>query len=121
MAHHMTHPMTRPGHAQAKAGWLAARLAEHRKTAGTVIHGDYKNANVFFGKRFARGQGGPTPAGTATAMSDGMSHGMSMIDWQWTGTLRFGFGVDCGCALGYAFGGVPVLYALSLAGAVTVL
>eukprot|EP00041_Stephanoeca_diplocostata_P012965 m.220713 g.220713 ORF g.220713 m.220713 type:complete len:450 (+) comp19167_c2_seq21:107-1456(+) len=64
---------------QHNVAWLdgqVARIMHSGRT--TVVHGDYKNANIFFRKDFQAPSGGEPVRPDADL-------GMCMIDYQWTG------------------------------------
>lgn len=69
---------------QDKAEWLAEQLDAEAVVHGTLIHGDYKNANIFF-KR------GYNPELPPDGVTPGTDIQMSLIDFQWSG---LGLGVQ---------------------------
>lgn len=65
---------------QKHAARLDEKLRENGRCTRTVIHGDYKPANIFFAKHASFSE---MPSEQAAAAD--CSHDTAMIDWQWTG------------------------------------
>ena len=63
---------------QARAEWVADQLDAARAEYGTVIHGDYKNANIFFQRGFC-------PSLSDDGAGPDTDIQMSLIDFQWSG------------------------------------